>query len=343
MTAPMLGHLDPVFLEVLDEVCDKLRNLFHTTNALTLPLSGTGSAGMEASFVNFVRPGDPVVIGVNGVFGERMCEVADRVGAQVIRVDGEWGAPLDPQSLLRAHRHPSIIAAVHAETSTGVENDIAALGAEKGDALLLADMVTSLGGIPVEVDAWGVDIAYAGTQKCLGVPPGLSPFTVSERALSRRVERPSSWYLDLGLLAKYVDTQLGARVYHHTAPITMIRALEAGLGVIASEGEEAVIERHRQSGNALQAGLEDREFILLAEKGSRLPQLTTVHMTKKRLGDRSEAQLRKRLLDEYSIEVGGGAGKLQGAIWRIGCMGHSARKSNVATFLAAFDAIMEAP
>ena len=201
---------------ILDETNDRLRRVFRTSNALTLPLSGTGSAGMEASFVNFVRPGDPVVIGVNGVFGERMCEVAGRHGADVVRVDAAWGEPIDPERLLAAHPAPAIIAVVHAETSTGVRNDVAALGRGKGDALLLVDMVTSLGGIEVAVDEWSVDIAYSGTQKCLGVPPGLSPLTVSPRALDRLVERPSSWYLDLNLLARYVnDGSGGAGVPPH--------------------------------------------------------------------------------------------------------------------------------
>ena len=222
LARPVLGHLDPEFLAILDATNERLRQVFATTNPLTLPVSGTGSAGMETSFVNFVRSGDPVVVGVNGVFGERMCEVADRLGAQVIRVDAPWGTPIVPADLLSAHPDPSIIAVVHAETSTGVRNDIAALGAHKGDALLLVDMVTSLGGIEVQVDGWGVDIAYSGTQKCLGVPPGLSPLTVSERAAERMVERPSSWYLDLNLLSRYVQSGEGGRVYHHTAPVTMV-------------------------------------------------------------------------------------------------------------------------
>ena len=209
LAGPVLGHLDPDFLRVLDETNDRLRQVFATSNALTLPVSGTGSAGMEASFVNFVRPADPVVVGVNGVFGERMCEVAARHGADVVRVDAPWGEPIDPQRLLAAHPAPAIIAVVHAETSTGVRNDIAPLGRSKGDALLLVDMVTSLGGIEVAVDEWAVDIAYSGTQKCLGVPPGLAPLTVSPRASNRLVERPTSWYLDLNLLARYVNDGSG--------------------------------------------------------------------------------------------------------------------------------------
>ncbi|HXN62678.1 MAG TPA: aminotransferase class V-fold PLP-dependent enzyme, partial [Acidimicrobiales bacterium] len=231
LAGPILGHLDPEFLSLLDGTNDRLRQVFATSNALTLPVSGTGSAGMEAAFVNFVRPGDPVVVGANGVFGERMCEVAARHGAEVVRVEAPWGEPIDPRQLLSAHRSPSVIALVHAETSTGVRNDIEPVGAGKGDALLLVDTVTSLGGIEVAVDDWGVDIAYSGTQKCLGVPPGLAPLTVSPRALERLVERPSSWYLDLNLLTRYVNDPSGSgRVYHHTAPVAMVAALHAGLG-----------------------------------------------------------------------------------------------------------------
>src|SRR5580704_16644477 len=240
-TRPLLGHLDPEFLDVLDETCDRLRAVYRTDNALTLPISGTGSAGMEASFVNVLRPGDVVVVGVNGVFGERMCEVADRLGAEVVRVDAAWGEPLSPDQLVAAHPAPAVIALVHAETSTGVRNDVETVGRQKGDALLLVDTVTSLGGIEVAVDQWGVDIAYSGTQKCLGVPPGLAPLTVSDAARARLVERPSSWYLDLNLLSRYVDGGTeGGRVYHHTAPVTMVAALHAGLGVVLEEGLGAV-------------------------------------------------------------------------------------------------------
>ena len=240
LAGPLLGHLDPDFLVVLDETCERLREVFGTDNALTLPISGTGSAGMEASFVNVVRPGDVVVVGVNGVFGERMCEVADRLGAEVVRVDAEWGEPLDPGLLVAAHPAPAVIALVHAETSTGVRNDVEAVGQEKGSALLLVDTVTSLGGIEVAVDQWGVDISYSGTQKCLGVPPGLSPLTLSPRATERLVERPSSWYLDLNLIAKYASGPAGGgRTYHHTAPVAMVAALHAGLGALLDEGLDA--------------------------------------------------------------------------------------------------------
>jgi alanine-glyoxylate transaminase/serine-glyoxylate transaminase/serine-pyruvate transaminase len=342
LAGPVLGHLDPDFLAVLDATNDRLRRVFATDNALTLPLSGTGSAGMEASFVNFVRPGDPVVIGVNGVFGERMCDVADRLGADVVRVDAPWGMPIEPAALLSAHPEPSIIAVVHAETSTGVRNDIEPLGAHKGTSLLLVDMVTSLGGIEVAIDDWGVDIAYSGTQKCLGVPPGLSPLTVSSRALERMVERPTSWYLDLNLLSRYVQgNAAGARVYHHTAPVTMIAALHAGLGAVLDEGLEVARARHAECGQLLQDGLEGLGLELFAEATHRLPQLTTVAIPASLPAGMSEADCRQLLLGRYGIEIGAGAGQLAGKVWRIGCMGHTARRRNVLALLGALKEVLD--
>ena len=336
LAGPVVGHLDPEFLGLLDSTNELLRRVFGTTNALTLPISGTGSAGMEASFVNFVREGDPVVVGVNGVFGERMCEVATRSGAAVVRVDAPWGKPIDPERLLSAHPSPSIIAVVHAETSTGVRNEVEAIGRAKGNALLLVDTVTSLGGIDVAVDEWSVDIAYSGTQKCLGVPPGLSPLTVSSSALERRVERPTSWYLDLNLLARYVLEGDGGRVYHHTAPVSMVAALHAGLGVLLEEGLQEVQQRHAACGKELQAGLEAMGLELLVEPAYRLPQLTTVFVPP----GVDEAACRRQLLSDYGIEIGAGAGQLAGRIWRIGCMGNTARRRNVVTLLAALKEVL---
>jgi len=334
---PMLGHLDPEFLEVLDETCDRLREVFRTDNARTLPLSGTGSAGMEAAFVNTVAAGDVVVVGVNGVFGERMCDVAARCGAEVVRVDAPWGRALDPHALLTAHPSPKVIAVVHAETSTGVRNDVEAVGARKGDALLLVDCVTSLAGIPVEIDAWGVDVAYSGTQKCLGVAPGLAPFTMNERAWERRVAKPQSWYLDLGMIGDYASTK-GARKYHHTAPISMIFSLHAGLGAVLAEGLENAWARHAECGRLLQDGLTKLGFELFAQEGHRLPELTTVRLPEALLAD--EAGARRSLLDDYGIEVGGGLGEFAGKVWRIGCMGHTARPRNVVMLLAALEALL---
>jgi alanine-glyoxylate transaminase/serine-glyoxylate transaminase/serine-pyruvate transaminase len=333
---PLLGHLDPAFLALLDETCARLRAVFRTTNALTLPLSGTGSAGMEAALVNVVGPGDTVVVGVNGVFGARMCDVAGRCGAEVVRVDEEWGRALDPRRLLDAHPAPKVIAVVHAETSTGVRNDIEPLGAGKGDALLLVDCVTSLGGIPVEVDGWGVDIAYSGTQKCLGVPPGLAPITVSDRARGAFVERSQSWYLDLRMIADYA-LQGSGRTYHHTAPTAMIAALHAGLGALLDEGLEASWARHAECGRLLQEGLEKLGFRLFADEGHRLPELTTAWVPD---GVGDEAALRRALLDRYGIEIGGGLGQFAGKVWRIGLMGHTARPRNVSLLLAALGELL---
>ena len=337
LAGPVVGHLDPQFLALLDETNDRLRRVFATSNALTLPISGTGSAGMEASFVNFVRPGDAVVVGVNGVFGERMCEVAGRLGAEVVRVEAPWGEPIDPDQLLAAHPAPAIVAVVHAETSTGVRSEIEPLGRGKGEALLLVDMVTSLGGIEVAVDDWGVDVAYSGTQKCLGVPPGLSPLTVSPRALGRLVERPSSWYLDLNLLARYVnEAEGGGRVYHHTAPVAMVAALHAGLGAVLDEGLAAVQQRHAECGRLLQDGLVGLGLELLVDKEHRLPQLTTVRVP----AGVDEAACRRELLCSYGIEIGAGAGQLAGQVWRIGCMGHVARRRNVFALLGALSEVL---
>jgi alanine-glyoxylate transaminase/serine-glyoxylate transaminase/serine-pyruvate transaminase len=330
LTRPVLSHLDPEFLVLLDETNDRLRRVFRTSNALTFPVSGTGSAGMEACFVNVVRPGDVVVVGVNGVFGARMCDVAARCGAEVVRVDVPWGQPIDPQRLLDAHPSPAVIAVVHAETSTGVRSDIAELGAAKGDALLLVDCVTSLGGIEVDVDGWGIDLAYSGTQKCLGVPPGLAPVTVSPRARERFVERSPSWYLDFSMIAAYVESK-AARSYHHTAPISMIYGLHAGLGVLLEEGLEASWARHAEVGGRLQAGLEALGMKLFAAEGHRLPELTTAWVP----DGIDEAAVRRRLLVEYGVEVGGGLGEYAGKVWRIGLMGHTARPGNVVLLLGA--------
>lgn len=341
LARPMLGHLDPEFLALLDETGERLRQVFRTTNPLTFPISATGSAGMEAAFVNVVAPGDVVVVGVNGVFGERMCDVAARCGAQVVRVEAPWGRPLDPQAVLDAHPSPKVIALVHAETSTGVRNDVTCVGAARGDALLVVDCVTSLAGIPVEIDGWQVDIAYSGTQKCLGAPPGLAPFTASPRAMQQMLERPQSWYLDLGMIARYVTGE-GARAYHHTAPISMVFALHAALGAVLDEGLEAAWERHRRCGEALQDGLEALGLELFAEEGHRLPQLTSVWVPLDRLPPGvDEPAARRLLLDRYGIEVGGGLGRYAGRVWRIGCMGHTARMRNVTLLLGALEELLQ--
>jgi alanine-glyoxylate transaminase / serine-glyoxylate transaminase / serine-pyruvate transaminase len=337
LARPLLGHLDPAFLAVMDETCDRLREVWGTANTRTLPISATGSAGMEAAFVNTVHPGDVVVVAVNGLFGQRMCDVAARCGAEVIPVEHPWGTPVDPERVLAAHPSPAIVAAVHAETSTGVRSDIAALGEAvraAGDALLLVDAVTSIGGIELRADDWGVDVGYAGTQKCLGVAPGLAPFTISERAFARRVERPQSWYLDLGLLGGYVGEAAqgsGGRTYHHTAPVAMVSSLHAGLGRILDEGLEQVWARHAEAGQTLQDGLEALGLELFAEKGARLPELTTVKVP----DGVDSAAVRRTLLERYDIEIGAGVGAYAASVWRIGLMGPNARPDAVTLVLGA--------
>lgn len=340
LVRPMLGHLDPEFLDLLDETSQRLRAVFRTENRLTLPVSGTGSAGMEACFVNLLEPGDVAIVGVNGVFGERMCEVARRCGAEVVRIDAPWGRAIDPQRLLDAQAaspRARLVAVVHAETSTGVRNDVEPLRALQGtDTLVLVDTVTSLGGIPVEVDEWGIDACYSGTQKCLGVPPGLAPVTFSPRAVERigsRATPPRSWYLDLGLIGQYVGS---ARRYHHTAPVTMVFALHAALGAVLDEGLEAAWARHESVGALLHEELPARGFRLLAEDGHRLPELTTAWLPE----GADDAALRKALLETYGIEVGGGLGDFAGKAWRIGLMGHNARERSVRTFLGALDDLL---
>jgi alanine-glyoxylate transaminase / serine-glyoxylate transaminase / serine-pyruvate transaminase len=331
---PLLGHLDPLFIQVMDETCDMLRQAWGTANARTLPISATGSAGMEAAFVNTVHRGDVVVVAVNGLFGQRMCDVAARCGAEVVAVEHEWGQPVDVQRVLDAHPDPAIIAAVHAETSTGVRSDIAALGAEKGDALLITDAVTSIGGIELRADDWGIDVGYAGTQKCLGVAPGLAPFTINDRAFERRVDRPQSWYLDLGLLGGYVgeaSARGGGRTYHHTAPVAMVASLHGGLTRILGEGLEAVWTRHEDAGATLQAGLQEMGLELFAAEGHRLPELTTVRVP----DGVDSAAVRRYLLEKHDIEIGAGAGEFAATVWRIGLMGHNATRANALLVLAA--------
>ncbi len=337
---PLLGHLDPLFLDLMDETCERLRRAWGTTNARTLPLSATGSAGMEAAFVNTVHPGDVVVVAVNGLFGQRMCDVAARCGAEVVAVEHEWGTPVDVQRVLDAHPSPAIIAAVHAETSTGVRSDVAALGAGKGNALLVVDAVTSIAGIELRADDWGIDVGYAGTQKCLGVAPGLAPFTINDRAFERRVEKPQSWYLDLGLLGGYVgEASGGGRTYHHTAPVAMVASLHAALGRILEEGLETVWARHTEAGRLLQDGLEEMGLTLFAEKGSRLPELTTVNVP----DGVDSAAVRSYLLERHDIEIGAGAGAYAKTVWRIGLMGRNARPEAALLVLAALrDALAHA-
>jgi alanine-glyoxylate transaminase/serine-glyoxylate transaminase/serine-pyruvate transaminase len=332
LAQPLMGHLDPGFLALVDEVQERLRGLFGTRNRFTIPISATGSAGMEACFANLLEPGDEIVVGVAGVFGERMCEVASRIGARVVRVESEPGTPLEPGAMAAAvaRSRPALVAFVHAETSTGVHQPVEAIARSARDAgaLVVLDCVTSLAGLPVTIDAWGVDAAYAATQKCLSAPPGLSPVTLSERALERvraRRRPVQSWYLDATLLAAYFGSE---RVYHHTAPISLVFALAEALRAVDEEGPEARFARHRAAGERLVAALAPFGLVPLVAAEHRLPMLTSLRLPDPILR-RGEAQLRRRLLDVHGIEVGGGLGKLAGRIWRVGLMGENARPESV--------------
>jgi len=342
MMAPMLGHLDPYFLTVMEYTMELLRSIFRTSNVLTFPISGTGSAGMETSFCNFLEPGDVVVIGVNGLFAERMVDNAQRSGAEVIPVSAEWGRIVEMEAIeaaLKSQKKVKLLAMVHAETSTGVLQPLveASRLAKQYDALFLVDAVTSLGGHELAVDDWGIDICYSGTQKCLSCPPGLAPFTASQKAvdiLKGRSQKVQSWYLDLSMLATYWST--GTRVYHHTAPISMVYALHEALSLIVEEGLEESIQRHLRHGSALKAGLEAMGLTLHAQEGHRLSMLTSVRIP----SGADDLRIRQRLLNEYGIEIGAGLGPLKGQIWRIGLMGYSSKLQNVLLLLSALENLL---
>lgn len=341
MSAPVIGHLDPDFIAAMNDTKELLQYVFQTKNDLTIPISGTGSAGMEAAFVNVVEPGDVVVVCVNGLFGERMVDVATRVGAEVVRVDAPWGRPVDPEDVrkavgsLPAGKKLKALAFVHAETSTGVlqpPSEFRQIADERG-ALVIADTVTSLGGVEVKVDDWGIDVCYSGTQKCLSCPPGLAPLTLSPRAesvLTNRSTKVASWYLDLNMIRSYWGKE---RFYHHTAPVSMIFALREALRLIWEEGLRPRYRRHISNQRALVAGLEAMGLDLLVEPAYRLPSLTTVLVPQ----GIDEAEVRRELLSCYSIEIGGGLGELKGKIWRIGLMGESSTRRNVTVLLAALE------
>lgn len=343
MARPTLGHLDPQFLAIMDDVNARLRRAFGTSNALTFPVSGTGSAAQEASMANVLEPGDTVIIGINGVFGGRLADMAARVGCEVVAIEETWGHIIDPQRLIEAHKaNPGarVLALVHAETSTGVHQPLKEVGEYLAgtDTLFLVDTVTSLAGVPVNVDDNRVDVCYSGTQKCLGVPPGLAPITFGPRAVERirsRTHRCQSWYLDAALLADYVS-EGATRKYHHTAPINMMYGLHEGLVMVDEEGLDARFARHAEVGARLQSELEERGFSLFAQEGYRLPQLTSAGLP----GGREEGPLRKALLESHDIEVGGGLGPAAGKIWRIGLMGAGATHESVDRLLAAVDQVL---
>ncbi|NNN20723.1 MAG: aminotransferase class V-fold PLP-dependent enzyme, partial [Acidimicrobiales bacterium] len=306
---------------------------------LTLPISATGSGGMEALISNLVDTNDKVVVGINGAFGERASEMFKRRGAKVFEYHVAWGKPLDMEELaaLSKDQFAKIIWAVHGETSTGVKNDIEALGQMKHESLLIADCVTSLGGVEVDMEGWGIDALLSGSQKCLSTPPGLSPVSVSTRCMEHLVEKPTSWYFDLNLVADYV-LKGGPRRYHHTAPTSMIVALNESLRLILVEGLEQVIERHRRASLLLAYELGSRDISLLVDEKYRLEPLTTVQIPPKFIDN--EAQIRRVLLEEFKIEIGGGLGPLQGKVWRIGLMGYNANEESVARLMEALDKVL---
>ena len=343
MARPTIGHLDPLFVDMMEEVKSMLQYAFRTQNALTLPVSAPGSAGMEAAFVNLVEPGDTVIVCQNGVFGGRMKENVERCGATPVMVEDEWGKPVDPNKLedaLKAHPGARTIAFVQAETSTGAESDTRTLVeiAHRHDCLAIVDAVTALGGTPIEVDEWGIDAAYSGSQKCLSCTPGLSPVSFSEAAVERirnRTHKVQSWFLDLNLVMGYWGK--GAkRAYHHTAPINALYGLHESLVMLQEEGIENAWTRHYRNHAALRDGLEAMGLSFLVAPEYRLPQLNAVRVPE----GVDEAAVRTALLDDYSTEIGAGLGPLAGRIWRIGLMGHASNMRNVYMLLGAMESIM---
>ena len=340
MGLPILGHLDPEFMRIMDECQTMMRRVFRTANDVTLATPGTGTSGMEAAVMNLLQPGDRAIVGICGYFGERIAQMAARTGAEVTRVTAPWGSPIAPDDIARALRDgpTRLVAIVHAETSTGVRQPVEPIArlAKEAGALLLLDCVTSLGGEPVDIDGWGVDAAYSGTQKCLSAPPGASPLTLSPaawRAVQARETPANSWYLDLGLLEAYWDSR---RAYHHTSPISMTYALHRALALVLEEGLEARWGRHERHGRALQRGLEAMGLALHADAAHRLSVLTTVRIPE----GVEDAPVRGALLERFGIEIGGGLGDLRGRVWRVGLMGESSTPGNVLYFLASLGGLL---
>lgn len=340
MAMPCIGHLDPDFVAIMEETKSMLRAVMLTDNELTIPVSGTGSAGMEACVCNLVEPGDVVVVCVHGLFGERMADVAERYGAEVVTVRAPWGEPIDPRELRRAlsRTKAKLVGIVHAETSTGVLQpleEISQITHEAG-ALLLVDTVTSLGGHPVKTDEWGIDACYSGTQKCLGVPPGLAPVSFSPAAdevIRNRKRKVANWYLDLNMVRDYWGQ---SRTYHHTAPVNMIYALREGLAIILEEGLEARWARHKANHDLLVSGLAEMGLGLLPAEEHSLWSLNAVRIPE----GVDDMAVRRRLLADYNIEIGGGLGELKGRVWRVGLMGYTSSRANVRLFLTALAEVL---
>ncbi len=337
MATPLVGHLDPQFLEIMNDSQEMLRQIFRTKNQLTFPVSGTGSAGMETCVVNMIEPGDSMIVCVNGVFGKRMVDVAQRAGAKVTELNQPWGQVFDLNQLADEVKKvkPKALGIVHAETSTGAWQPLEGLGkvCQENNTLLLVDTVTSLAGVPVEVDQWGIDVVYSGTQKCLSCPPGLAPVSFSPRAvevLNNRKTKVQSWYLDMKMVQAYWGEE---RAYHHTAPISMLYALRESLRIILEEGLEARWERHMKNHRALKAGLAAMKISYAAQEGHQLPTLNAVLIP----NGVDDGKARKQLLNDFDIEIGGGLGDFKGKAWRIGLMGHNSQPPSVLLFLAALE------
>ena len=341
MSQTTIGHLDPDMIVMMDQLKAMLRYVFQTNNTMTFPVSGPGSLGMEACVHNMVEPGDEVVIAVNGVFGTRMAEVAKRAGAKVIITEDDWGTAVDPNKIekaLKSNPNVKIVGFVHAETSTGALSNATEIChlAKDNNAMTIVDTVTSLGGIPVNVDVWGADAVYSGSQKCLSCPPGLSPVTFSDQAVKFILNRGTSvqsWLLDLSLVANYWegDAKSGARTYHHTAPVNALMGLHEALRKIVQEGLENVWNRHKMVSDIIVSGMEEMGFSMLVEESVRLPELLTVTLPK----GIDDNAIRAKLLNEYNIEVSAGLGVFAGKLWRIGVMGEGAREENAAKILKA--------
>ncbi|WP_440989728.1 pyridoxal-phosphate-dependent aminotransferase family protein [Haloarchaeobius baliensis] len=342
MSTPLVGHLDPSFIEVMNEVQELLRYTFRTDNQWTIPVSGTGSAAMEAAIGNVVEPGDTMLVPTNGYFGGRMAEMTRRAGGEVVEVDAPWGEPLSPADVADAfdEHQPDVFGFVHAETSTGVRQpEVSELTriAHEHDALVVADTVTSIGGVELRVDEWDIDVAYAGPQKCLSCPPGASPLTLNDDAMDKvlaREEPARSWYLDLSLLEGYWGEE---RAYHHTAPITNVYALREALRLVAEEGIASRWKRHERMAGALKAGVKAMGMEMNAPDDYWLPSLNAVRVP----AGVDDGEVISRLLDEYDLEIAGGLGDLSGEIFRIGCMGHSARPKNVTYLVNALGSVLE--
>jgi alanine-glyoxylate transaminase/serine-glyoxylate transaminase/serine-pyruvate transaminase len=343
MSRPTIGHLDPQFVTMMDEMKALLQYAFKTQNQLTLSVSAPGSAGMETCFVNLLEPGDKAIVCQNGVFGGRMKENVERCGATAIMVEDAWGQPVDVskvEAALKANPDAKLVAVVHAETSTGASSDVNAIGklAHAQGALLLVDAVTSLGGSPLEVDEWQIDAIYSGSQKCLSCTPGLSPVSFSERAIEvikNRKTKVQSWFLDLNLVMAYWGGGV-KRAYHHTAPINALYGLHEALVMLQEEGLENSWKRHKTMHLALRAGLEALGLSFVVPEAARLPQLNSVTIPE----GVDDAAVRTTLLNRYNLEIGAGLGALAGKIWRIGLMGHSASAKNVLFSLSALEAVL---